>query len=167
MTRRLQHNALRTALVLSLLVLALGLVGAMPHAVVRAQDAATVTIEPKGNQLLFADTTFTVTAGEEVTIVFNNTATSAAMLHNVVVLDTMDDSVIQQIGQAAIQAGPDKEYVPDDPSILAYTPVAKPGETVEVTFTAPEEPGRYRYLCTYPGHYVTMQGAMIVEEAAP
>jgi len=43
------------------------------------------------------------------------------------------------------------------------TEVAKPGETVEVTFTAPEEPGAYTYLCTYPGHWATMQGTMRVE----
>lgn len=129
MMRRLQHNMLR-----AVLVLALSLMGMMPYAAAWAQGAKTVTIEPKGNQLLFADTTFTVVAGQEVTIVFKNTATSAAMIHNVVVLDTMADGVIQRVGQAAIQASPDNEYVPDDPSILAYTPLAKPGETVEVTF---------------------------------
>jgi azurin len=162
MKRRLQHNPLW-----AVLILALSVIGTGPHAAAWAQDATTVTVEPEGNQLLFADTEFTVAPGQEVTIVFNNTATSAAMQHNVVVLDTMDDSVINRVGQAAIQAGPDKEYVPDDPSVLAYTPIAKPGETVEVTFTAPEEPGKYRYLCTFPGHYVTMQGTMIVEEDTP
>lgn len=129
-----------------------------------AQDPKTVTIEPKGNQLLFADTTFTARPGQEITIVFKNTATSAAMKHNVVVLDSMDDSVINRVGQAAIQEGADNEYIPDDPSIVAYTPLADPGETVEVTFTAPETPGKYRYICTFPGHYATMQGTMIVEE---
>ncbi len=47
-------------------------------------------------------------------------------------------------------------------AILAHTPMSTPGETVQVTFTAPSEPGTYRYICTYPGHYVMMQGTMTV-----
>jgi azurin len=29
-------------------------------------------------------------------------------------------------------------------------------------FEAPEKPGRYPYLCTFPGHWVVMKGVMIV-----
>ena len=37
-------------------------------------------------------------------------------------------------------------------SILANTKLAGGGETVEVTFTAPTEPGEYTYICSFPGH---------------
>ena len=40
--------------------------------------------------------------------------------------------------------------------------LAKPGETVEVTFTVPSEPGEYPYICTYPAHFMTMRGVLIV-----
>lgn len=157
MKQRFQQNAL---LILAA-VLILGLVGVMSFQSTRARRIKTVTIEPKGNQLLFADTSFTAAPGQKVKIVFNNTATIPAMYHNVVVLDTMDTRVITRVGQATIQ---NMEQIPTDPSILAHTPAAKPGETVEVTFTAPEEPGTYPYICTFPGHYDTMQGTMIVED---
>ena len=39
------------------------------------------------------------------------------------------------------------------------------GETDEVTFTAPEEPGDYEYICTFPGHLAAgMKGTLTVEE---
>jgi azurin len=121
----------------------------------------TLTLKPEGNQMAFATTEMTVQPGQEVTIVFENTATSPAMQHNVVVLNTAEDETIKRIGQAAASAS---NYVPDDPAVLAATDVAKPGETTEVTFTAPDTPGEYTYVCTYPGHYVSMQGTLIVEE---
>lgn len=121
----------------------------------------TITLTPEGNKMLFAQTEFTVQPGQKVTIVFENTASSPAMQHNVVVLNSNDEETTKRIGQAAPNAS---NYVPDDPAVIAATDIAKPGETTEVTFTAPESPGEYTYVCTYPGHYASMQGTMIVEE---
>ena len=119
-----------------------------------------MVVRPDGNQLAFADTEFTVKAGEEVTLVFENTATSEAMSHNVLVLTSAD--AIDRVGQAAMAAGADKEYVPEDEAVLAATALAGPGETVEVTFTAPSTPGEYPYICTFAGHYMMMKGVMKV-----
>lgn len=121
----------------------------------------TITLKPEGDQMAFATTEITVQAGQEVTIVFENTATSPAMQHNVLVLNTAEEAATKRVGQAAASAS---NYVPDDPAVLAATDIAKPGETTEVTFTAPDTPGEYTYVCTYPGHYVSMQGTLIVEE---
>jgi azurin len=130
-----------------------------------APEAATdVTITPVGNQMTYEQTEITVPAGEEVTLTFENTATSAAMKHNVVVLTTSEDAVVQRVGQAGMKAA-SSEYVPDDEAVLAATGLADPGETVTVTFEAPSEPGAYTYVCTYPGHYASMQGTMRVVES--
>jgi azurin len=123
---------------------------------------AEVLIQPVGNEMKFDKTSFTVEAGQEVTIVFENTATSPAMQHNVLVLNADDDETVNRVGQAAIAAGEANEYVPEDDAILAHTALAQPGETVRVTFTAPSQPGTYRYICTFPGHYMMMQGIMTV-----
>ena len=37
-----------------------------------------------------------------------------------------------------------------------------PGNSVEVTFTAPSTPGDYPYICTVPGHFYMMKGIMKV-----
>lgn len=122
-----------------------------------------ILIQPVGEEMRYEQTSFTVEAGQEVTIVFENTATSPAMQHNVVILSSDDDAEVNRIGQAALEAGEANEYIPADEAILAHTPLAQPGETVRVTFTAPSQPGTYRYICTFPGHYVMMQGTMTVQ----
>lgn len=58
------------------------------------------------------------------------------------------------------------DYIPEAKrdQILANSALAGGGETVEVTFTAPAEPGDYTYLCTFPGHYVAgMKGILAVQ----
>lgn len=48
--------------------------------------------------------------------------------------------------------------------ILASTKLAGGGETVEVVFNAPKEPGEYVFLCTFPGHYLAgMKGILVVK----
>lgn len=122
----------------------------------------TVILTPVGNEMRFEQTSFTVQPGETVTLTFNNTATIEAMTHNVVLLNDDDDATVARVGQEGMTAGEANAYVPDDPAILAHTALAKPGETVSVTFTAPTTPGTYRYICTFPGHYMMMQGTMTV-----
>lgn len=122
-----------------------------------------LTLQPEGNQIKYATTEMTVQAGETVRLVFENTADSPAMVHNVLFLNTNDDAVVERVGMGAQSAGEEAGYVPEDDAIIAHTPLAQPGETVEVTFTAPEEPGEYTYLCTYPGHWSMMQGTLVVE----
>lgn len=123
----------------------------------------TVTLQPKGNQMKYKQTEFTVAPGQTVKLVFENTATSPSMQHNVVVLTSADEAAFRQVGEAGMEAGSANDYVPEDMNqVLAYTAIAPPGETVSVTFTAPEETGDYGYVCTFPGHWATMQGTMKV-----
>jgi azurin len=126
----------------------------------------TVTIHPKGNQMKYKETEFTVSPGETIKLVFENTATSPSMQHNVVVLNTVKDDAFRRVGEAGMQAGSANNYVPEDDAILAHTSMSRPGETVSVTFTVPETTGEYGYLCTFPGHWATMQGTMYVEKNA-
>lgn len=46
---------------------------------------------------------------------------------------------------------------------MAATETAAPGETVEITFTASQEPGEYIYVCTYLGQCATIPGKIRVE----
>jgi azurin len=117
-----------------------------------------VVIQSIGNELKFAQTVFTVKTGEKVRLVFDNKATVQGMSHNVVILT--DEKAIDRVGVAAI-AAVENDYIPEDKAILFHTPLAAPGETVEMTFTAPK-PGTYYYTCTFPGHYVLMRGVMKV-----
>ena len=126
-----------------------------------AGQTAEVEISPVGDLMEYEQTAFAVRPGQTVTVTFVNTATAEAMHHNVVVLAEGAD--VDAFGQAAMSAA-DTEYVPADRAaeVLAHTPMSAPGETVEVTFTAPTAPGDYTYVCTFPGHYLTMRGTMRV-----
>ena len=118
----------------------------------------TVTIQPDGNKMAYLTTEFTVKSGQTVTLIMENTASMEVMKHNIVVLN--DESKINEVGIQAINA---PNYLPENDAIIAATPMANAGESTEVTFTAPNKPGKYAYICTFPGHYSMMKGYMIVE----
>jgi len=65
------------------------------------------------------------------------------------------------VGQQAITA---TNYLPDHKAIIAATPITEPQQRSEIVFTAPEMSGEYPFICTYPGHYITMRGVMIVND---
>ena len=61
---------------------------------------------------------------------------------------------------------PTTAYIPAamKAKVLASTALAGPGETVEVTFTAPKQPGRYEFHCSFPAHFVAgMKGVLTVK----
>ncbi|MEM6782621.1 MAG: plastocyanin/azurin family copper-binding protein [Bacteroidota bacterium] len=148
-------------LISAVLVAALAACGGGADSGDGAYPDGAIVIQPVGNEMRYAQTEFTVDAGQEVTVVFENTATSPAMQHNVLILNTDNDDDVDRVGIAGMTAGA-TDYVPDDPAVFVSTPMSQPGQTVQVTFSAPTEPGRYRYICTFPGHYSVMQGVMIV-----
>ena len=62
----------------------------------------------------------------------------------------------------AVQAGGDKNYVPEDPNLIAASDMAQPGETVVLEFDAPKK-GNYEFFCSYPGHSQMMRGYLFVK----
>ena len=125
--------------------------------------AAEIALTPVGETMAFEQEAFTVHPGQTVRLTFTNTATNPAMSHNVVVLQ--QNASVNDVGQAAMSAA-DTDYIPADfaDEIIAHTAMSAPGETVTVEFTAPAE-GDYVYICTFPGHYMMMQGTMRVVAA--
>lgn len=87
---------------------------------------------------------------------------ATAMAHNWILLNL--DANTQDFVNAAIQAR-DNEYIPANMTdqIYAMTGLAAGDETVEVTFEAPSEPGKYEFICSFPGHYAAgMKGWLVV-----
>ena len=118
----------------------------------------TVIIKPDGNKMKYETTSFKVKAGTTIRVVMDNTADVPVMKHNIVFLT--EKRFIKEVGEAASSA---PNNIPDNPAIIAYTPIADPESETEVVFKVPSTPGSYPYICTYPGHYLMMQGTMIVE----
>lgn len=56
----------------------------------------------------------------------------------------------------------DREYVPKTDKILIASRLIEPGQSQALTFEAPKTVGVYPYVCTYPGHWRRMYGALYV-----
>jgi putative heme-binding domain-containing protein len=124
-------------------------------------NARTVTIEA-GKNLTFATTSFKVRAGEPIKLSFVN---PDVVPHNWALVKP---GTLAKVGDLAnkIVADPEaavRHYIPRSDDVLVYTDVVPPSDQFTITFRAPSEPGRYPYLCTFPGHWMVMNGVMIVE----
>jgi azurin len=85
------------------------------------------------------------------------------MKHNFVLLDP-EVSVNGFIQVAAIAR--DSAHVPEAMRryVIAATALARAGETVTTTFRTPATPGRYPFVCSFPGHFTAgMKGELIVK----
>jgi azurin len=103
-----------------------------------------------------------VPAGKTIEIVFEN---PDLMQHNLLIIAP---GSLETVGKAADELarspdGQEKQYIPQIPQVLYASPLVNPGGTYVLRFTAPEEPGAYPFVCTFPGHWQTMNGIMKVE----
>ncbi|MCB1088849.1 MAG: HEAT repeat domain-containing protein, partial [Verrucomicrobiae bacterium] len=121
-----------------------------------------VEIAAVPERLLFDVTRIEVSAGQPVKIVFTN---PDATQHNLVIVQP---GALEEIGMAGNEMAKDpggfaKGFVPDSPKILHHTRLLEPATAEALRFHAPESPGVYPYLCTFPGHWIVMKGEMVVK----
>ncbi|MEY4272703.1 MAG: hypothetical protein RL250_1569 [Verrucomicrobiota bacterium] len=112
--------------------------------------------------LQFAQKELRVKAGRGVALTVVN---PDSMPHNWV-LTKPDALEAVALLSAKMAAEPDayvRHYVPETPDILCHTRLIDAGKRTTVYFDAPKVPGRYPYLCSFPGHAQIMRGVLIVE----
>ncbi|MEM7572935.1 MAG: plastocyanin/azurin family copper-binding protein [Bacteroidota bacterium] len=100
-----------------------------------------------------------VRAGARVKLTFYN---NDDMPHNLVITKP---GTMPSVGAAAASLGldgPAKEYVPSTGNVLFHSKLMGPGTTETIYFKAPDAPGDYNYVCTFPGHWRTMNGVLRV-----
>jgi len=117
-----------------------------------------IQIASVANLMAFDKKALTVPTGAEVHLTLKNNATMQTLPHNWVLVRTGTEAKVAAEG---LDKAADAGYVVEGDNVLAYTPLAPPGKSVEVTFTAPG-PGKYPYICTFPGHYIMMKGVLTV-----
>ncbi len=125
------------------------------------EDVAELTIIAVVGEMRYDIIEFTVRAGQEVKLTLDN---PDYMPHNLIIVEpnTIDDVARQALAMGA--EGFEKEFIPDTPDVLHATRMLDGGESETLEFTAPEEPGDYPYVCTFPGHAEMMRGVMRVIE---
>lgn len=129
----------------------------------RQKGLQTVRIGAVPERLLFTKDKFEVEAGQPVRLIFTN---PDATEHNLLILD--EGTPVEEIGLAANDMarspeGAKKNYIPADKRILHATKLLKTGRSETLRFVAPKKPGKYPFVCTFPGHWTVMQGVMTVK----
>lgn len=124
--------------------------------------ARTVQVEA-GKNLTFSPASLRVKAGEPLRLTFKN---PDVVPHNWVLIKP---STLPRIGQLTNQMIADPEavarhYVPKSDDVIVYTDIVPGEQNASIYFHAPAAKGRYPFLCTFPGHWMVMNGELLVEE---
>lgn len=109
--------------------------------------------------LKFDKTKIVVKARSRNKLIFRN---NDDMMHNLVIVAP---GTAINVGELASQLGVQGSrlnYIPPSPNVLFHTKLLNANETDTIYFEAPEKPGLYIFVCTYPGHYMLMQGILEV-----
>lgn len=127
----------------------------------RIPEARKIVLET-GTNLSFKDRTLRSRAGEPLSLTLVN---PDVVPHNWALIQP---GTLHQIGDLSNQliADPDAfitHYIPDSPDVLVHTDVVQPHGQFTIDFKAPTQPGTYPFLCTFPGHWLVMNGELIVE----
>lgn len=114
-------------------------------------------------KMLFDKNTITIPSGRSITVVFDN---PDQMPHNVVI---MKPGAYEKVGKAAdamagLKDGFEKNFVPSIPEVLFATPLVNAGKSFRLNFKAPDTPGDYPFICSFPGHWRMMKGIFRVIE---
>jgi azurin len=118
------------------------------------------TVELTANdQLKYDKIELHVKANEKVTLTLKNIGTmpKESMGHNFILLK--DGTDLAAFAAEAVSA---PDHIPaNDPAIITHTKLLGPGESDTIEFTVPA--GQYTYICSFPGHYMTMTGVLTAE----
>lgn len=115
-----------------------------------------------GKNLTYSTAELKASAGELIELTFVN---PDVVPHNWVLLNP---GTLATVGDLANKLVADPEaalnqYVPKSDDVLAYTDIVDPKKQFTIYFQAPEKPGRYPYFCSFPGHWMVMNGVLVVE----
>jgi azurin len=122
-----------------------------------------VAIKTVPEDMTYSVKEFTVKPGQYVRITLTN---PDEMQHNLVFVRP---GSVEEVGElvnvmAKASDAAERNYVPPSQDVLLWTNLVDPGQSVTLEFIAPMNVGDYPYMCTFPGHWKTMQGVMKVAQ---
>ncbi len=124
------------------------------------------SIKTVREQMRYDTPRIVVIAGKPIEIIFEN---DDMMPHNLAVVqpasrekigavvDKMQPTALDKQGRAFIPADRDLAKL-----VLAATKLIEPGQKETLKLNAPNKPGTYEYICTFPEHWKVMFGQMVV-----
>jgi azurin len=135
-----------------------------PAAVASAPSGPRTIELTAGDNMKYNIAQIEAASGEVLHVTLTNIGTlpKEAMGHDWTLLRAGVDP--EAYSRAAI-AAKDTNYQPPALAfeVLASIPLLGPGQTADVTFSAPTQPGEYPFLCSFPAHYQSgMKGVLVV-----
>jgi putative heme-binding domain-containing protein len=120
-----------------------------------------VKVSAVPHEMAFDKEQIAIAAGKPVHLIFEN---HDIMLHNFVVTEP---GFLEKIGGEAEAGATDptaieRHYVPKSKQVVLSSILLQPQQSQALDFTAPTAEGVYPYVCTYPGHWRRMYGAMVI-----
>ena len=127
----------------------------------RNLDVRIIAIGTVPHRMIYDKERIAVQAGKPVEFRFTNTD---SMPHNFAITIP---GALEEVGKLAEATGTaedaiERHYIPKTDKVLLASRLLQPGETQALTYEAPKKPGIYPYVCTYPGHWQRMYGALYV-----
>ncbi len=125
-----------------------------------AAEPQEFTLKTLTAQMKFDTPELQVEPGAKVTVHFEN---GDDLPHNICFCDKGTDVVALAMKEMEKpEEALKRNWLPDDKRVFAHSRLLNPREKDTITFTAPDKPGQYPYVCTFPGHAMTMQGVLRV-----
>jgi azurin len=128
------------------------------------QEVEELTIKAVGGEemqtMSYDQDTLEVKAGSLVRLELVNEGKDPKMIYNIVFTKKGHAERAAKEGNLAGASG---NYLPESSILLAASPLALPGQTVELEFTAPDQPGTYDFVNTYPSDFKQMKGVLLVK----
>jgi putative heme-binding domain-containing protein len=127
----------------------------------RAVAVRVVRIRTVEEEMRYDVKFFAVEADRPVEIILKN---EDLMPHNLVITSP---GALKEVAFAAAKMAPDqvtdgKQYVPASDKVLHATAMVPAGKQERLAFSAPQAPGEYPFVCTFPNHWMRMYGVMLV-----
>ncbi|HEX8309915.1 MAG TPA: PA14 domain-containing protein [Chthoniobacteraceae bacterium] len=130
-----------------------------------AAEPRIITIKALPAQMRYDLNELMMEPGEEVKIVFEN---PDDMPHNLVFFHPGTDVVeVSNKQMEKPEEALKRDWLPEDPRLWVHSKLLRPKEKDELLLRAPEKPGVYPYVCTFPGHAMTMQGRLKIFPRGP
>ncbi|MEL7496483.1 MAG: PVC-type heme-binding CxxCH protein [Planctomycetota bacterium] len=124
-------------------------------------DVRVIAIGTVPHRMIFDKEMLVVESGKTVEFRFSNVD---SMPHNFAIVQP---GSLEEVGELAEATGRDadaaaRQYIPVSDKVLMGSKLLQSGEEQAITFEVPTAPGIYPYVCTYPGHWRRMYGALYV-----
>ncbi len=113
------------------------------------------------HRMIYDKDRIVVEAGKTVEFILSN---SDQMPHNFAIVEPGFMEKVGLLAESTAQQ-PDaqsRHFIPRSDKILLSSRLLNTGDTQALSFDVPNQPGVYSYVCTYPGHWRRMYGALFV-----